>query len=111
MTPTSFIIAGCNICREFDKATLLYNLTAPLGEKIDLIGIHSQDSRITALEKVHPGEMVKLPTTIIDLNSGLKQLGITEVKPSLRVAVISSAILEYNLNFLRLLNGDDFNLY
>ena len=93
-----YVVMGCPICREMEKALLIVNLRLPVDEKINWIDIHSRDPRIRLLDNLSPGEEYHLPTIVFGNNKS-------------NVVLLSSSSATYNINFIRLLNNDILNLY
>lgn len=89
-----YLVMGCKICREIEKALLIVNLRLPIDKKINWIDIHSGDPRMRLLNHLNPGTDYHLPTTILG-----------------NVVLLSSSSASYNINFIRLLNNDILNLY
>ena len=101
-----FYVQGCQFCREKKKSAIIFNFTAPIGQKIDYIDIHKGDSRLAIVDKIYNGPSLALPTTTFDLTKHTTQFGVDVDKPILRLVVKSSTTTTYGVNFLRFLHNN-----
>ncbi|MGC9309850.1 MAG: hypothetical protein ACP5D2_04115 [Candidatus Nanoarchaeia archaeon] len=106
MNNTLFMVLGCPVCNEMEKAVFISNLSLPIGKKIDMVDIHKGDSRMAYLNIINPGNSFMLPKLILDVDENIGG----EWK-NLRTIFESSSIKEINTNIINQMFDNDLNLY